>query len=210
VPDLNLRSDVFTSEWTCNDEGRCRELAACPAQPATCEAASSSTLRLRKHPPGGIDEDQLTWRWSGPASGQPYPDPTTGARYQLCLYAKEARVLTLDVAAAQGGACSGAQRPCWKNVAKGHKLLDPGGALSSVLLVATPSAQRIWVRGEGSLLDAPYMPVDGSHGLTVQLHDSTSGRCWGAEIPANAITRNAAGLAQQGSRRDGRLVAQIP
>ncbi|MEW6268814.1 MAG: hypothetical protein AB1689_05900 [Thermodesulfobacteriota bacterium] len=209
APDTNARSDVFLSEWTCNEDGRCRELASCPAQPASCTPAGESLLRLRKHPPGGVNQDELFWRWSAAGDGRPFPAPGPDRPYQLCLYAKQARVLALDVAAPDAPACTGSARPCWKSSARGYRLLDRGDGVTSIVLSSDAGKRRIVVRGGGSLLDAPYLPLDGSRGLVVQLQAGGGGECWQTEFPASAITRNHGGLAQPGSRRDGQLVAHV-
>jgi Tol biopolymer transport system component len=204
--DQNEQQDVFSTEWTCDEGGRCRTLAQCPSEPADCAPAASSVLRLRKHPPGGLNQDELFWRWAG-APGEPFPDPAGPGLYQLCLYA---RSLSLDVAAPEAPACAGAERPCWRAIPKGYKLVDPQGGLSSLMLTSTPGARRILARGGGTLLDAPFLPLDGSEGLVVRLHETGSGRCWGADFPAASISRNVAGLAAPGTRRDGRLSARLP
>jgi len=199
--------DVFGQQWTCTDEGVCRTLAVCPAEPADCTSASTSVLRLRKHPPGGVNADRLFWRWTGSGGGTPFPDPAGAGLYQVCMYA---RSLAFDVAAPEGPACGGSARPCWRKTHGGYKLLDPSGGLTSVTLSNSNNGRRILVHGGGELLDAPYLPVAGAQGIVLQLHDTGSGQCWGAAFPAEGITRNIAGVAKTGSRQDGQLVAQLP
>lgn len=205
VPDDEGRDvDVFAQDWTCAD-GTCRALAACPARPAQCDAATSSVVRLRRHAPGGTHGDELYWRWDGAASASPFPDPTASARYQLCVYGGS---LALDVATPDAPRCARDERPCWRSFAAGYKLAAPGGGLSSVTLARSGGGRRIVVRGGGPLLDAPYLPVAGSGGVVVQLQDGATGRCWGAHFPATAIRRNTAGSGP-GSRGDGWLVADF-
>ncbi|MEW6269324.1 MAG: hypothetical protein AB1689_08525, partial [Thermodesulfobacteriota bacterium] len=205
--DENLDDDVFSTEWTCEDSGRCRTLAQCPAEPLDCVPATSSVLRLRKHPPGGINEDTLFWRWAGEPAAEAFPDPAGDGLYQLCLYATS---LALDVAAPEAPACAGADRPCWRSISKGYKLFDPRGGLTSLTLTSSPGARRILARGDGPLLDAPFLPLHGAQGIVVQLHETDTGRCWGADFAASSISRNVAGLPVIGSRRDGRFSARIP
>ena len=196
--------DVFAQEWTCTD-GACRALAACPPEPARCTSASTSLLRLRKHPPGGTRDDDLYWRWDGPASADPFPDPTAGGRYQLCVYAE---ALSLDAAAPVVPRCAGEHRPCWRTFAGGYKLAAPGGALSSVTLSRGVDGRRIAVRGGGALLDAPYLPLAARDGIVTQVQETGTGRCWEARFPASSIRRNASS-AGPGGRRDGLLVAEL-
>lgn len=206
VPDdEGVDVDVFVHERACDADGTCRPLAACPARPLTgCVAADGSLLRLGKQAPGRAGTDELYWRWTGPAGDKGFPDPAQGS-YQLCVYG---RSLALDVATAAAPACDGGGRPCWLKLGSGYKLLDPKGGLRSVTLSRKENGARIYVRGSGPLLDAPYLPVAASRGLVVQLQHAGSDRCWSADFPATAISRNVAGDA--GGRRDGALVAMIP
>jgi len=207
VPDdAGLDADVYAQERSCDAAGVCRPLAACPAKPLDCAAAESSLLRLSKRPPGGIGQDDLYWRWSGAAGDAAFPDPSAGASYQACVYADG---VALDVAAPPAARCAGSDRPCWRQFASGYKLLDPAGGLTSVVLTRSDDTRRIRVEGSGTLLDAPYLPLEGAKGIVVQLHETSSGQCWGASFPASAIRRNTAGVAAPGSRRDGLLIAEI-
>ena len=205
--DTNASDDVLSNDWTCSAGGaRCRTLAACPAVPvAGCAPASESVLRLSKRPPGGVRDDALFWRWTGDGSAAPFPDPAAG-RYQLCVYGKG---LAMDVAAAEGPACTGSGRPCWKALAGGHKLIDPKGGLTSLRVTARDGTPRILARGAGVHLDAPYLPLTAPQGLIVQLQETSSGACWGVEVPPTGIKRNERGTAAIGSTRNGRLVARV-
>lgn len=205
--DTNERADVFVHEWTCDEKGTCRTLATCPAEPQECAAATSSVLRLAKRAPGGVHEDRLSWSWNGDATAPEFPDPTRGGRYQLCVYG---RALALDVAAPDASACDGATRPCWLPIGGGHRLVDARGGLTSLRMTSTGGRRKVLARGRGPLLDAPYLPIVAPGGLTVQLHDTGSGRCWGAEFAPDDIKRNIAGTTERGSRRDGRVLAQLP
>ena len=204
--DGNGKADVFVHEWTCDDTGRCRTLAACPAEPQPCADAAASIVRLRKRPPGGVHDDRLFWSWTGDAAAPEFPDPTDGGRYQLCAYG---RSLALDAALPDGPACDGAARPCWQTFSAGYRLVDPRGGLASVRLARGGGRPRVLVRGSGALLDAPYLPVVAPDGLRVQLHETGTGRCWGATFAPQDIKRNIAGTTARGSVRDGHLVAQL-
>lgn len=204
--DTNGKADVFVHDWTCDGAGRCRTLASCPAEPQSCAAAASSVVRLGKHAPGGVRDDSLFWTWTGEAGAPAFPDATQGGRYQLCVYG---RSLTLDTAAPAAPACRGGERPCWLPIASGQRLVDPDGAVTTLRLTTAGGRSRILLRGGGALLDAPYLPIVAPDGLVVQLQETGTGRCWGAEFAPGAIKRNIAGTTARGSRRDGRLVAQI-
>jgi hypothetical protein len=198
--------DVYSQAWTCDDR-RCGVVASCPAEPATgCEDATSSLLRLRKHPPGSTHGDELFWRWSGLPAATPFPDPAGPGLYQLCIYAD---TLALDVATSEGPACTGATGPCWQTIANGYTLRDSAGGITSLTVAGGARSRRVQLRGRGPLLDAPYLPVAGGRGIAVQLQDTGTGRCWGAEFPAAAITRNIAGGTAGAGTHDGWLVAEM-
>jgi Tol biopolymer transport system component len=204
--DTNQRADVFAHDWQCDGAGRCRTLAACPAEPvASCTPASDTLLRLSKRPPGGVKQDQLFWRWTGDASAPSFPDPTAGASYQLCVYDQ---ALSLDVAAPPAAACAGGVRPCWQPIGAGYKLIGARSGVTALRLSTSGRTPRILLRGAGSLLDAPYLPLKAADGLVVQLQETSTGRCWGAELPASAIRYNVSAPAQRGTARTGKLVAQ--
>lgn len=204
--DTNADDDVVAHEWRCAASGaRCRAVAACPAEPvAGCAPASESVLRLSKRPPGGVGEDALFWRWTGDATAAAFPDPAA-AHYQLCVYGKR---LALDVAAAEGPACTGSGRPCWKPLADGYKLVDPKGGLTSLRVSARDGTPRILARGDGAHLDAPYLPLNAPQGVVVQLQETTTGRCWGVEHAPATIKRNERGTVAVGSKRNGRLLVR--
>lgn len=204
--DQNGRADVFVHDWTCDDGGRCRTLAACPPAPRDCTEASDSVLRLGKRPPGGAHRDRLFWSWNGDADAPTFPDPTTSGRYQLCAYG---RALALDLAAPTAASCDDTTRPCWHVGAAGYKLVNPHGGLASLRVTTINDRSRILVRGTGSLLDAPYLPVVAPDGLVVQLQETGTGRCWAASYAPDEIKRNIAGTPGDGSVRDGHLVAQL-
>jgi len=210
VPQINGRRDVYRQEWQCVAEGRCRPAVACPPKPTTCATTSNAVFRLRKHPPGGTREDRLFFRWQGGAEESPMPDPTDGAQYQLCIYGGPQGVVAMDVGTPEAGACPGGGAACWQQRGRHHKLRDPRGGIMSLSIFGGAAATRIQATGKGPLLDAPYLPLTGTQGLTVQLQDRTSGRCWSADFPAAAVRKNFAGTPGYGSRDDGWLVARLP
>lgn len=202
--DTNGKADVFVQEWTCDEAGNCRGPASCPAEPRPCADAAASVVRLDKRAPGGVHHDRLFWSWTGEAGAPAFPDPNGDARYQLCVYGG---TLALDAALPATPGCSDA-RPCWRTVASGYRLVDPDGGVTSLRMTTESGRPRIQLRGGGTLLGAPYLPIVAPGGLVVQLQETGTGRCWGAAFAPEAIKRNIAGTTAVGSRRDGHLVAQ--
>lgn len=210
VPQGNGFRDVYRQEWQCVAEGRCRPEVACPPKPATCATTSKAVFRLRKHPPGGVHEDRVFFRWHGAPESSSLPDPLGGAQYQLCVYGGPRGVVAMDVGTPDAEECPAGGGPCWQVRRTQQQLRDEQGGLERLTISATPNATRILARGSGAMLDAPYLPLTGSQGLTVQLQDRTSGRCWSADFPAAAVRKNVAGTPGYGSRADGWLVARLP
>ena len=197
-------ADVFRTEWTCNADGDCRTLSLCPKTPGDCEPANASTLRIRRRPPGGERKDRFHWRWSGaPAlSGTPFPDPTGDARYSLCLYAESPERVEFDA-----GVPAGAD---WKSRPRGSRLDLDGDSLAMVKLGKSRARATIEVKGAGDLLDLPYLPLAAPNGIRVQLHETESGRCWGADFPTTAIRANFRGTAGNGLGESGQVRAVLP
>jgi Tol biopolymer transport system component len=196
-------ADVLRTEWTCNADGDCRTLSLCPKTPASCEAADASSLRIRRRPPGGKRQDRFHWRWSGApeASGTPFVDPTGSGRYSLCLYAESPERVEFDA-----GVPSGAG---WKSRRRGYRLDVEGDSLAAVKLGTTPGRTTVEVKGAGDLLDLPYLPLAAPNGIRVQLHESTTGRCWGADFPTTAIRANFRGSAGSGLGESGQVRAEV-
>jgi hypothetical protein len=210
VPQSNARRDVYRQEWQCIAEGRCRPAVACPPKPTTCATTSNAVFRLRKHPPGGVHEDRVFFRWQGAPEAAPLPDPTGDGRYQLCVYGGPQGVVAMDLGMPEAGECPGGGGACWQKRGRQLKLRDPQGGIASLTIFGGAAATRIQASGKGVLLDAPYLPLTGTQGLTVQLQDRDSGRCWSADFPAAAVRKNFAGTPGYGSRDDGWLVARLP
>ena len=49
------------------------------------------------------------------------------------------------------------------------------------------------VVGSSRILDLPYLPLDASNGVRVQLHESTTGRCWDGTFPVSTLKINTRG-----------------
>ena len=210
MPELPYGRHVYRAELQRAADGRRRAPAACPPKPTSCAPAESAVFRLRRSAPGGAHEDRVFWRWRGAAEAAPLPDPVAGARYQLCVYDGVQDAVAMDVGTPSGRACPNGGDACWESHGRHIALRDPNGALSPLTLHGGTGATRILARGKGTLLDAPYLPRPAAKGLTVQLQDTASGRCWGADFPPSAIEKNFAGEPLSATRGDGWLVARLP
>ena len=198
---VKSRRDVVQSNWQCLENGNCRVPSSCPPTPQVCAPASRARLVLLKSPPGGQREDKFMFRWQADPLAENFPDPTADAAYQFCLYAGETPVVEFDLALPTDS---------WRARSREFRIRNGGSGLSVVTLRNGDARSRITLKGKGALLDAPYLPVVAPQGLTVQLIDADSGRCFGADFPASSITRNHPGDPSSQLGRVGRLAAKFP
>jgi cysteine-rich repeat protein len=127
---------------------------------------------------------ELRWSWR---SGEAMPvadfgNPTSAARYALCIYdSSSVPQPLLSPDAPDGPRCPGGA--CWKQVgSRGFKYKNQNHlayGLSSMRLAAQARRPaRITVDGKGSLAVPAQMPLVP---VTVQLTNSETGVCWEAE-----------------------------
>jgi Tol biopolymer transport system component len=205
LPDSNgvVKRDVVRLESTCGAEGHCREISLCPGTPATtCEPAQRSRLWIRRNPPLGERRDRFSWRWVGaPAGeGQAFVDPTEGD-YHLCVYTGETMNAQVDAAIPPGAP--------WQAIEKGWQRRDQGGALELVKLRGGSVRSMVTVASSSAALDLPYLPLEAPHGVTVQLHEATTNRCWEAAFPAAALSKNTRGAVTPGGSTPGVVHARF-
>ncbi len=143
----------------------------------TVSGAAAVTIRDRSD--DAKDTVQWTWTRGGATTPADLGDPTGTTRYDLCLYDGTAG-LVASAAAPAGGTCAG--RPCWTAKSSGFRYAQksamPNGLTSIDLKSGATGKARIVVKGKGTLLDLPALPI-GSLPLTVQLSNG-AGRCWAA------------------------------
>lgn len=191
--------DIVHSRWQCLDEETCRLASTCAPAPLNCAPAKSARLRLRRHAPGGTHPDRLSFRWQADPLDEPFPHPNDGATYQLCLYAGDTPEVEMDVVAGPDGKLRDGDR--------GWRLRSPG--VTALIARNGDKRARLTFRGDGPRIDAPYLPLIAPGGLTAQIHDTNSGRCFGAHFPPETIRRNQPGEARDGRFPDGRLAADL-
>lgn len=189
VPDNpQAESNIVRLEWTCDpEEGNCRKLSACPGSPATsCESAERSRMRIRRNPPLSPRQDRFYWRWVGPGEGEglPFIDPED-SEYQLCVYTGETMNAQVDAAIPSGAP--------WRAMKKGWQRKNRGAAVEVVRLRSSPARTVAKIVSSSPALDLPYLPLDAPEGVTVQLHETTTGRCWEAAFPASGVKTNRRG-----------------
>jgi hypothetical protein len=139
-------------------------------------------LKIRDVPE---DKDKLLWKWiKGAATTKAdFGNPLATSDYSLCMYNGAGTLISAATAPA-GGLCGigTSLRACWRETARGFrykdKALTPSGIQKVILTSGLSGKAKILVKGKGSLLDLPTLPVT-SLPVRVQLNNS-DGICWEA------------------------------
>jgi hypothetical protein len=172
----------------------------CPGGPvAGCRTPAVGEKATLQYKDSSADDakDQLQWKWiKGSVTAKAdFGNPLAATSYQLCIY-DGASTLLFDATIPPGGLCGASNpKPCWKDKPKGFdyndKDLTAGGINQLKLqegLVAGKA--QIQVKAKGTLLDDPALPF--GQPVTVQLHNTENGVCWGA-VYGFPATKNLAG-----------------
>lgn len=148
--------------------------ATCGAAPASgCAVASKEIVKIKNT--GDAGKNQILWKLvGGTAAKAEFGDPVNGTTsYALCVY-KDGSLIMSPVVTADGG---------WKEISKGFKYKNKGSnpdGIFKVLLKEGTAKAKILIKGKGSKLTVPSIPLNASTGVTVQLRkDIGSGsECW--------------------------------
>lgn len=186
--------ELESSGSGCDDGDACTQADACDgaggcagaAQPAAvCKSPGRSNLLIRRGP---IDtRDSISWKWlNGDATllselGDPIGGTTT---FTLCVYDRSAGSPSTAMRASIPGAgvCKG--KPCWRPLGGIGFLyqdsdLTPDGIQKVMLKSGSAGASKLILKGKGSRLDTPALPLEADPSVTVQVH-ATTGACFGA------------------------------
>lgn len=159
----------------------------CPPAPASCrepiESGKASLTLKDRTPDSG---DQIVWKWiKGPVTPKAdYGDPLTSDEFALCIY--DAGLLLTSASAPAGGACSG--KPCWTdkptNLTYRNRVGSTSGTQSVKLKEGLVDGKAsIAVKAKGMKVVMPDLgAITGP--VTVQLHRSGGGPCFGATYSA--------------------------
>jgi hypothetical protein len=159
----------------------------CPPAPASCrepiESGKASLTLKDRTPDSG---DQIVWKWvKGPVTPKAdYGDPLTSDEFALCIY--DAGLLLTSASAPAGGACSG--KPCWTdkptNLTYRNRVGSTSGTQSVKLKEGLVDGKAsIAVKAKGVKVVMPDLgAITGP--VTVQLHRSGGGPCFGATYSA--------------------------
>jgi hypothetical protein len=129
---------------------------------------------------GGAD-DKLTWKWIKGEETLPVEvgDPTASTDFTLCIYDSNGGPPTL---VSQSIITAGTS---WEASGAGFKYKDPSGSSSGITkMVIKPGEAgkaKILVKGAGSFLDTPVLPLDQNPEVVGQLSNDI-GSCWEARF----------------------------
>jgi predicted outer membrane repeat protein len=180
----------------------------CPVSPAPmCGAAASDALQVKVSATAAKDRFTLKHLRAADSLAQAdFGDPVAGGNaYQLCIYEGTAGtpVLFGSMLVPGGGSCGG--KPCWKAIgSKGYvykdKAATQGGIRQIVLRAGDPGKGAVLVAGGGASLalpgpnaaGIPYLDMD--PGVTIQIHESSTGNCWESSVGSADVQANTEAL----------------
>ncbi|MDG2307479.1 MAG: hypothetical protein P8R42_23065 [Candidatus Binatia bacterium] len=97
----------------------------------------------------------------------------------------------------------------WKAQKNGWQRRNRNGAVEIVRLRSSPARSVAKVVSSSPALDLPYLPPNAPHGVRVQPHETTTGRCWEADFPASPVRANRRGEIAPGGVSRGLFRADL-
>lgn len=168
----------------------------CPAAPLDGCRQPSAAKKAKLLIKGGTHA-KLLWKWlkGESTTAADFGDPANSDTiYTLCVYGQVggAARLALQAVVPPAGTCNG--QPCWRATSTGFKYGDPDAAADGVTKVILKSGSagkaKIIVKGGGSALDTPPLPLSQDPQVIVQLKRTSVGsECWESRFSAPA-TKN--------------------
>jgi len=173
----------------CDDGDACTQSDQCasgtcqgrPEPALSCRMASRAVLQL------DTSRTRLVWRWTSHSviPGAELGDPVRGGtRYTLCLYDMALHLPTRAFSAVVRPG------PRWQaRGGRGYRYRDPL-ALDDGLQTLVLGPTRMVLKGRGSALPLPALPLDQDPEVVAQLHAST-GACWSSRYASPAQRNDA-------------------
>lgn len=178
----------------------------CSSQPlAGCKQPQAVNKALLLIKDKGGERDKLVWKWlkGESTNAAEFGNPVGATEYTLCVYGQSAgtAALALQARVPGGGTCAG--QACWTTTAKGFTYADPDAASDGIRKMVLKSGSagkaKILIKGGGTALDTPDLPLDQDPQVVVQLkNDFQGGRCWEARFSGPAKKNDAAQFKDRG------------
>lgn len=171
---LGCTTDASCSDGNPCTDDTCNAFGVCLHQlPSGCATPTKATLKMKDSTDNA--KDKLTWKFKGPGTNFGAPDVSTS--YALCVINGSGTVV-LGALAPAAGTCG--TKPCWtvKNGKAKYKDKDatPNGLTAIVLKANTAGVASLTVKGKGSNLNAPAIPV--TTPVTAALRRLDASACW--------------------------------
>lgn len=193
TPCGNTDSNLCTAD-RCDGAGTCTHVAEPDPACVVPTTAGKASLKI-KNRPGVVASDAFKFKWSGGpavALSDFGPAPASGAPFfELCVYDRSGLTTTqvLRAQAFASGLCGSV--PCWRAIANvGWKFTSKDGipdGLTQLLLKSGGAGKgKIQVKGKGTQLTLPNLPLQQNPSVVAQLRTS-SGKCWGATFTAPGV-----------------------
>jgi hypothetical protein len=181
---------------SCNDGNPCTQTDRCRA--GTCEGVEtprtdchapfvtpSGVFRLQDATPGEPDgRDKLTWQWSrgSATTTAEFGNPLSSTPYDLCVYDETAGIPSMIIDEHIGANAMCGSKACWTSTATGFRYTDRrqrNGPINLLLLKSgTDGRAKITLKGKGTKLNMPALPLHEQNTVTVQLSNGPT--CWQA------------------------------
>jgi hypothetical protein len=187
----------------CDDGNPCSQSDSCQAGVCTgsqtprtdCHApfvTPSGLFQLQDTTPGEPNaKDKLTWNWLRGSATQKdeFGAPLSTTKYDLCVFDESGGIpqLVMSEHVAAGAMCG--SKSCWKERSTSFRYTDSkrqNGPISSLYLKEGKDGKaRITMRGKGTNLGLPSLPLHEDSAVTVQLSNGSA--CWEARYSNSTL-----------------------
>lgn len=172
----------------CNGAGSCEHLSE-PDPLCLVPALPGKAVLSIRNLEGVVSGDAINFKWGTGPAVDPLEfgtAPSAGAPfYELCVYDRQYPTTTQAFRAQASASINCGGVACWTSVTGGWKYQSrdgmPDGLVSMVLKGGIAGKARVQVKGRGTRLTLPNLPLAKNPSVIVQLRTS-SGKCWGGEF----------------------------
>ncbi len=163
----------------------------CTTVPLACRSSQKSVMVIRDK--ANDARDTLIWRWTKGESTSfaELSDPTSTAKYNLCIYAGTTAALVTEASVLPGGAN-------WSEIGngKGYRYKDNNGTADGITrMIVKANANnraRAFAKGKGINLPDPSLPL--ALPVLTQMVNQESGICFEATYNGGDIKKNEAAM----------------
>ena len=187
---------TVADETPCDDGNPCTRSDSCHAGTCTGVEAPrtdchepfvtpSGLFRLQDITPGEPNAaDKLTWNWARGSMTlkEEFGNPLSTTPYDLCVYDESTGIPALVMSEHVAANATCGSKGCWGSTSTGFKYTDrkqQNGPINSLVLKSGIDGRaKITLKGKGTKLGMPALPLHEQNTVTVQLSNGTT--CWQA------------------------------